>query len=122
MARGGKVAEAEREPGGIVGWKDSPRYVCAARTISGAKRSGRGRNAPRCRRKKNQAGRKRERATRRTSGRPRGKRLKKAARGAVLAAGTAAAHLMAEAGEAPMKLFSSGAVDRLVAPMTRFHD
>lgn len=50
------------------------------------------------------------------------KRLKKAARGAVLAAGTAAAHLMAEAGEAPMKLFSSGAVDRLVAPMTRFHD
>lgn len=57
---------------------------------------------------KNQAGRKRERATRRTSGRPRGKRLKKAARGAVLAAGTAAAHLMAEAGEAPVKLFCPG--------------
>ena len=47
----------------------------------------------------------------------RGKRLKKAAQGAVLAA----AHLMAEAGEAPVKLFSSGAVDRMVAPMTRFH-
>jgi hypothetical protein len=54
----------------------------------------------------------------------RGRRLKVAAQSTLFAAGLAAARLVAEssADQAGTKLFSPGLVDRLKAPITRFHD
>ena len=54
----------------------------------------------------------------------RGRRLKIAAQSTLFAAGLAAARLVAESNidQAETKLFSPGLVDRLKAPITRFHD
>lgn len=54
----------------------------------------------------------------------RGRRLKIAAQSTLFAAGLAAARLVAESNieQAETKLFSPGLVDRLRAPITRFHD
>ena len=52
------------------------------------------------------------------------KRIGRAAKSTLLAAGLAAARLMAEeeAGVVERKLFSPGLVDRLRTPVTRFHE
>ncbi len=50
------------------------------------------------------------------------KRLRRAAQSTLFVAGMTASRLMAEADFAEMKLFSPGLVDRLQAPITRFHE
>jgi hypothetical protein len=54
----------------------------------------------------------------------RGRRLKIAAQSTLFAAGLAAAKMVTESGidQAESKLFSPGLLDRLKAPITRFHE
>lgn len=52
----------------------------------------------------------------------RAKRLRRVAQSTLFVAGVTAARLMAETDFAELKLFSPGLVDRLQAPITRFHE
>jgi len=50
------------------------------------------------------------------------KRLRRVAQSTLFVAGVTASRMMAEANFVKMKLFSPGLVDRLQAPITRFHE